>query len=231
MHGILFDMDGVLLDAMPYHAEAFKRAFKNVIDLEIEKKDVFLLEGMPGDELTKQILKKYGYSDNDGDIAKSIEQMKKEIFHQIEESKPFEGVHDLIISLNSNNCLKAVVSGASYKEVESLLQKSGLLKGFDLVVTGDDLSEGKPRPQPFIYAMEKLGIQRSNTLVVENSPLGIESAINADMNYIVTLNNTPLSLEDFHNLPKDDKFISQKVFADTNAASSFILRWCKSYEN
>jgi beta-phosphoglucomutase-like phosphatase (HAD superfamily) len=51
-------MDGVLIDAMPYHAEAFKRAFKEVIDLDIDTKDVFLLEGMPGPELIKHILEK-----------------------------------------------------------------------------------------------------------------------------------------------------------------------------
>lgn len=231
MRGILFDMDGVLIDAMPYHAEAFKRAFKDVINLEIENKDVYLLEGMPGEELTKQILKKYANAENDEEIIKSIDQKKTKIFHQIEESKPFDGVHDLMNSLNSIDCLKAVVSGASSKEVESLLQKSGLLKSFDLIVTGDDLSEGKPEPQPFIYAVEKLGLQTSNTLVVENAPLGIESAIKAGIDYIVTLNNTLLRLEDFHKLPKDSRITSRKVFVDTSTASPFILKWCGDSEN
>jgi beta-phosphoglucomutase len=47
MKGILFDMDGVLIDAMHYHAEAFKIAIKEKINQEIDKKNIFILEGMP----------------------------------------------------------------------------------------------------------------------------------------------------------------------------------------
>ena len=58
MNGIMFDMDGVLIDAMPYHAEAFQIAFKEHVNYEIDKKEVFLLEGMPGPELVKEIFKR-----------------------------------------------------------------------------------------------------------------------------------------------------------------------------
>ena len=58
MKGIMFDMDGVLIDAMPYHAEAFQIAFKEEVNQEIDKKDIFLLEGMPGPELVKEIFKR-----------------------------------------------------------------------------------------------------------------------------------------------------------------------------
>lgn len=221
-------MDGVLIDAMPYHADAFKKAFKEVIDLDIDTKDVFLLEGMPGLELIKQILKKNIYYDDDEEVVKSIGHRKKEIFQQNEKSKPFEGVVDLIQSLNSGDCSKAVVSGASSNEVNSLLEKNGLANDFDLIVTGDDLSEGKPSPQPFNKALEKLGLETKDGLVVENSPIGVDSAIKAGIEYIVTLNNTPLSLEDFSSLPKDRKIISQKIFKDTKTASPSILKWCRN---
>ena len=58
MKGIMFDMDGVLIDAMPYHAEAFQIAFKEEVNQEIDKKDIFLLEGMPGPELVKRDIQK-----------------------------------------------------------------------------------------------------------------------------------------------------------------------------
>jgi HAD superfamily hydrolase (TIGR01509 family) len=226
-------MDGVLIDAMPYHAEAFKRAFKEVIDLDIDTKDVFLLEGMPGPELIKHILEKKNYNDNDNDeeLVKSISQRKKELFQQNEKSKPFEGVFDLIHSLNSSNCSKAVVSGASSHEVKSLLEKSNLINHFDLIVTGDDLSVGKPSPQPFIKALEKLGLDTKDGLVVENSPLGVDSAIKAGIEYIVILNNTPLTIEDFSNLSQDKNIISQRIFRDTKAASPSILSWCRNSNN
>ena len=228
MHAILFDMDGVLIDAMSYHAEAFKRAFKEVIDLDINSRDIFLLEGMPGPDLIKQILKKNIYYDNDEEVVKSIGQRKKELFEENEKSKPFEGVVELLHSINSINCSKAVVSGASSSEVKSLLEKNGLIDNFDLIVTGDDLSEGKPSPQPFNKALEKLGLDAKDALVIENSPLGVNSAIKAGIDYIVILNDTPLTLEDFSGLSHDKKIISQKTFNDTKSASSYILSWCES---
>jgi beta-phosphoglucomutase len=57
MKGILFDMDGVLIDAMHYHAEAFKIAIKEKINDEIDKKNIFILEGMPSFDLVKELFK------------------------------------------------------------------------------------------------------------------------------------------------------------------------------
>lgn len=224
-------MDGVLIDAMPYHAQAFKDAFKEVIDLDIDTKDVFLLEGMPGPELIRQILKKNIYYDNDEEVVKSIGQRKKELFQQNEKSKPFEGIIELFRSLNSGNCSKAVVSGASSNEVKSLLEKNNLIDNFDLIVTGDDLSKGKPSPQPFIKALEKIGLEAKDGLVVENSPIGVDSAIKAGIEYIVILNNTPLTIDDFSNLSHDKEIISQKMFRDIKAASNSILSWCRNSNN
>jgi beta-phosphoglucomutase-like phosphatase (HAD superfamily) len=133
--------------------------------------------------------------------------------------------------LNSSNCSKAVVSGASSHEVKSLLEKSNLINHFDLIVTGDDLSVGKPSPQPFIKALEKLGLDTKDGLVVENSPLGVDSAIKAGIEYIVILNNTPLTIEDFSNLSQDKNIISQRIFRDTKAASPSILSWCRNSNN
>ena len=46
--GIIFDMDGVLVDAMPFHCEAIKTAARQEVDIDVEQRDVYLLEGMPG---------------------------------------------------------------------------------------------------------------------------------------------------------------------------------------
>lgn len=56
--GIIFDMDGVLVDAMPFHAEAMSRAIKEITNHEIDKKNIFLLEGMPSSDLVKEIFKR-----------------------------------------------------------------------------------------------------------------------------------------------------------------------------
>jgi beta-phosphoglucomutase len=220
-------MDGVLLDAMPFHADAFEIAFKEIAGFDIDKKDVYLLEGMPGPDLIKEILRKNGRSTSDQNIIKRISERKKDLFKQNEKAKPFEGVKELLRLLKDDtNCVKAVVSGASENEVKSLLQKNGLLSSFELVISGEDLEEGKPSPEPFVTALKKLGLKTNEALVVENSPLGVNSAVKADIQFIVTLNNTPLQIDDFKNLPKDKERLEKVLFKDTKSATSYLVNWC-----
>ncbi len=228
MKGIMFDMDGVLIDAMPFHAEAFQIAFKETVNMNIDKKEVFLLEGMPGHELVKEIFKRNNEDKyiNDKNTIEKICKRKEQIFKEIQKAKAFEGVKELIDSLNCNNCLKAVVSGASKQEVESLLDANSL-NNFNMIISGEELKDGKPNPEPFQVALDKLNLKPSEAVIVENAPLGVESAIRAGVRYIITLNNTPLELSDFKGiLPNNKNEIDKIVFKDTKSASKFLNDWC-----
>jgi beta-phosphoglucomutase len=212
MKGIMFDMDGVLIDAMPFHAEAFRIVFKEEFNYEIEKKNIFLLEGMPGSELVKELFKREKINDKniDDNLIKKINKRKEQVFKEIQKAKAYDGVKDLLDSLNCNNCVKAVVSGASKHEVESLLEQNGL-NNFDSIITGEDLKDGKPDPDPFQRGLERLNLKPSQAIIVENSPLGVESALRAGVRFIVTLNNTPLKLSDFKGLLPDDENKVQRL--------------------
>jgi beta-phosphoglucomutase-like phosphatase (HAD superfamily) len=217
-------MDGVLIDAMPFHAEAFQKAFREIVKIDIDKRNVFLLEGMPGPLLIREIFKRSNLESPDEKLVENISNRKKGLFEELQRAGAFPGVKELIESLNCKNCLTAVVSGASRKEVESLLEQNNLCK-FDLIISSEDLEEGKPSPQPFITALSKLKLNPSEALVVENAPLGVESAIKANIEYIITLNNTPLELSDFRVLNDKDS-VSKNVYKDTQSAAKFLIDWC-----
>ena len=223
-------MDGVLIDAMPFHAEAFQIAFREIVKLEIDKKNVFLLEGMPGPLLIKEIFKRNNLKSPDEKLVENISNRKKELFEKLQRARAFPGVKELIESLNCENCLKAVVSGASRKEVESLLEQNNLGK-FDLIISGEDLEEGKPSPEPFSMALAKLELKSSEALVVENAPLGVDSATKANIEYIITLNNTPLELSDFHCISNDIDFVTKRIYEDTRSAGKFLIDWCCHEDN
>ena len=228
MKGIIFDMDGVLVDAMPFHAEAMRIAINEETGYDIDKRIVYLLEGMPGPGLVKEIFKREKMNkDIDDILAEKINKRKKELFRQIQNSQAIEGARQLIEDLRSCNCLKAIVSGASKKEIEAILDDNIGLKNFNVVIAGDDIEEGKPHPSPFQTALQRMDLKPSEVIVVENAPLGVEAAIRAGIEYIVTLNNTPLDISsDFKGTISLDDKEKNKIFKDTKSASSFLKEWC-----
>ena len=116
--GLIFDMDGVLIDAMPFHAEAMRLAIMEETQHDIDKKIVYLLEGLPGSKLVTEIFKREKIGENIGDIvAEKISKRKKEIFKEIQKAKVIDGVKELVNDLKSCGCLKAVVSGSSKEEI------------------------------------------------------------------------------------------------------------------
>jgi beta-phosphoglucomutase len=230
--GIIFDMDGVLIDAMPFHAEAMRRAIKERTNHEIDKKNIYLLEGMPGPNLVKEIFRKENIGHHlavNDDVPEQIGIRKKQIFEQIQNAKVIEGARELLEDLTRScgeACTKAVVSGSARKEVEAILDKNIGAQFFDVIITGDDLEEGKPQPAPFQIALKKMKLKPSEVMVVENSPLGVEAAVRAGLKYIITLNNTPLDLNaDFKEVISSD--VEKGTFRDTKSAGEFLKNWCR----
>jgi len=224
MKVIIFDMDGVLIDAMPFHAEAMKIAIKEETDYEIDKKIVYQLEGMPSNQLIKEIFKTNNINKElDHKLIEKISERKKEVFKEIEDTRLIEGVYDLIKVLNKCNCLKAIVTGAAKKEIELTIDKMIGLKNFDVVISGEDVKAGKPDATPFVLALQKMNIKSSDCIVVENAPLGVEAANKAGIRSIIILNNTPLEVSsDFHNVISKET----KIFRDTKSTIDFLWKWC-----
>ncbi len=80
---------------------------------------------------------------------------------------------------------------------------------------------------PFKWRLINLNLKPSEAVIVENAPLGVESAIRAGVRYIITLNNTPLELSNFKGiLPNNKNEIDKIVFKDTKSASKFLNDWC-----
>ena len=217
-------MDGVLIDAMPFHAEAMKIAIKEETNYEIDKKIVYQLEGMPANNLVKEIFTKYNINKElDQELIEKISERKKQLFKEIEDTHLIEGVPDLIKMLNECKCLKAIVTGAAKKEIELTIDKMIGLKNFDVVVSGEDVEAGKPNSDPFVVALQKMNIKSSECIVVENAPLGVEAANKAGIRCILTLNNTPLDIsKDFTNIISKET----QIFRDTKSSTDFLRKWC-----
>ena len=195
--GVIFDLDGVLVNSMPSHIKAWRQAFRDVAGIDVEKKVFYELEGMRGIELVEKLLKERNVL---ADAGKVVEE-KDIVFKAMKRPAAFPGVNAMIEGLQQ---AKAVVSGSSKRDVESVLEASIGKDRFDVLITADDVKKGKPDPLAFDTALKKLQLKPTQAVVVENAPLGVKAANSAGVPCYVALNNTLLSQKDFAGLvPKD----------------------------
>jgi beta-phosphoglucomutase len=233
MNAVIFDMDGVLVDAMPFHYEAMRKAIEELTSIDLDKRTFYLLEGMPVAEMTLEIFKLKGYNADGSrtifksNIAEKVAQRKKELFRKMNVMpKPFDGVRELIIN-DLSNCSKAIVSGAAKQEVDTIIEQTFGKDRFNVIINGDQFEgKGKPDPAPFKEALQRLNLNNPcDAIVIENAPLGVKAANDADIPCIVTLNSSPLTIYDFKDLissPED------RIFKNTRSAGKYLKNWCGS---
>ncbi len=214
MQAIIFDLDGVLVNSMPTHFHAWKVAFAKIAGLEISERDVYLLEGMRGMELVEKIFEQKKFPNHS--LARRVRDEKSRIFKSIRSSEPFEGVREMISDIK---CAKAVVSGSTRNDVETILEEAFGKDRFNIIITADDIEKGKPDPYAFLEALRRMKVSPKDAAVVENAPLGVRAADNAGIGCYVVLNNTPLRRSDF------DGIISQyKIFDKTGSLRKVLCK-------
>jgi beta-phosphoglucomutase len=177
---ILFDMDGVLVDSMPDHAEAWKQAFAT-IGISIERKDIYELEGSNHNQIVELIFKRF---DRKGTVEeiRDLSRKKIKIFNQIEHVRPFGEILELLPVLKQKYKL-AVVSGSNRETVHNIIN-TFFPDTFQIIIDGDDVNKSKPAPEPYLKAVEKLRVPKEHCIVIENAPLGIRSAKEAGLRCI-----------------------------------------------
>lgn len=203
---MIFDLDGVLVNSMPSHFKAWKAAFSKVAGLEICERDIYLLEGMRGMDLVAKIFKQKNFSNPS--LGRKVHDEKSRIFKVIRTSESFEGVKEMI---NDIKCAKAVVSGSTKNDVETILEEAFGKDRFDVTITADDIEKGKPDPSAFLEALKQMKISPQDAVVVENAPLGFRAAKNASVSCYVVLNNTPLSRSDFDGIIPQDRIFEKTI--------------------
>jgi HAD superfamily hydrolase (TIGR01509 family) len=177
LKAVIFDMDGVLVDSMPYHADAWVSVFKDV-GINIRREDIYDIEGSNHIGIIKLVFKRAGRTPEHADFLR-LAQKKQEIFSKINKAKVFDGIYECINSLK-NKYLLAVVSGSDRAVVIELIERF-FPDTFSAIVSGNDVKEGKPSPEPYLKALEMLKVNKDECIVIENAPLGVESAKRAGL--------------------------------------------------
>lgn len=194
IEAFLFDYDGTLADSMQDNYNAWRKAFLN-FNVNIKEGDYFLLEGMKVQEVARTICRVYALDES---IINRLVELKNEYYLRESKFKLYEGVEELISYLKKENKKIALVTASPRKKIQKTMPKNFLEK-FDVIVSGDDVKEGKPHPESYLIALQKLNINKEKAIVVENAPLGIQSAKNAGIYCIAvcsTLDKSKLMMAD-----------------------------------
>ncbi|RMD86370.1 MAG: HAD family phosphatase [Candidatus Dadabacteria bacterium] len=181
---ILFDFDGVIGKSVEDNFIAWKMAFEDY-GLTLKPQDYFMLEGKRSPEIIRELLKDNSLSDKELD---AILALKDSYYAKHNSFQFYEGAEDLVNYLLTRPIKLALVSGGSRKRIYAPQSRS-LVEKFHTVITGEDCTETKPSPAPYLEAACRLKVEPQRCLVVENAPLGIKSAKRAGM-YCIALCST-----------------------------------------
>ncbi|MDE2223505.1 MAG: HAD family phosphatase [Candidatus Omnitrophica bacterium] len=170
---LIFDMDGVITDTMPYHMRAWKSVFTDA-GLAVSHEDIYKREGQKGIDSARELFTEKGIQFNQKTARKLLK--KKEIlFKKIFKRKYIAGSRGFIKKCHAGGFKLALVTGTSRHEAQELLPQA-LWSCFDVIVCGSDVQNGKPHPEPYLKALAKLKVSASQAVVIENAPFGIRAA-------------------------------------------------------
>lgn len=185
-------MDGVLYDSMPFHVQAWHETVLS-IGIDSNPDDYYFFEGMTG-AATIDILFNRAYGRNATKEEKqTIYAQKSERFVELNRiPQPMPGAKEVLEFVKQLGVRRVIVTGSGQPSLYGTLDIN--FPGYfekDLLVTCYDVKFGKPHPEPYFMGLEKVGITAKEALVVENAPLGVQSAVAAGI-YTIAVNTGPL---------------------------------------
>ena len=169
---VLFDMDGVLIDARDWHYEALNKSL-GLVGLTSSRDDhPHAFDGLPTREKLRMLSEQYFLPAR---LHSFINQVKQRYTLEITNAKcrpMFQ--HEYALSRLSREGLKiAVCSNSVRATIELMMNLSGLMKYVDLILSNEDVARSKPDPEIYLAAMDKLGMKPGECIVIEDNPKGI----------------------------------------------------------
>lgn len=169
---VLFDLDGVLLNACDWHKKALNKALLKTVGYSISEEDHYnKYNGLP----TKVKLEMLGIR---SELTKDIFDLKQKYTIELIEAqgKKDEDKIELVKYLQNENIVVACVTNSIRRTANLMLSKVGILDALNFVITNEDVRYPKPDNEGYIMAMIKSGSLPQETIIVEDSPKGIAAA-------------------------------------------------------
>jgi HAD superfamily hydrolase (TIGR01509 family) len=173
---IIFDMDGVLIEAKDWHYEAINKALK-LFGMEISRYDhLVTYDGLPTKKKLEMLSMERGLPK---DLHQFINEMKQQYTMEIvhAQCKPLF-FHEYALSrLKNEGYHMAVCSNSIRNTIEVMMQKASLENYLDFYISNQDVTHGKPNPEMYTKGIEKMGLTPKECLIVEDNEHGVQAAL------------------------------------------------------
>jgi len=192
LKAVLFDMDGVLYDSMKFHSKSWHQVMTEE-GINSTPEEFYLYEGRVGTSTIDILINRMYNRDATDEEKARIYKRKSELFTQYNNGETIPYAYDMLKKVQDYNLKPVLVTGSGQA---SLLDKldHNFPNVFDKsnMVTAFDVKCGKPDPEPYIKGLVKAGnLDPNEAIVVENAPMGIQSAKAANI-FTIAINTGPL---------------------------------------
>lgn len=176
---VIFDNDGTLADSMPVHMIAWQKALAQH-GLSFSEHQFYAMAGMPASEIIPQLAAEQKVPNVS--IQSVIEARARMLVSQLEKVRPVAVVIELLHYARQKRLPIAVASGGEAEDVLATLKYCDIdTRHFGAIVTADDVKHGKPHPETFLTAAERLGVDPSRCVGLEDGEKGLDALRNARM--------------------------------------------------
>ena len=183
--GLIFDLDGTLINSMPYHALAWKQvAYEHGFDIDVN--DIYAMGGSASRDIA-------AFYKNKGEPVGDIDEYVKRKIAIFQENIPkievFQKIFNELKEAKSLGIRIAIGTGTRTANATRILKEKDLFDYIDALVTADDVTRHKPNPDTFLVAAKRLELEPQDCLVFEDGQLGIKAALRCGFDCIEVKDN------------------------------------------
>lgn len=181
--GIVFDMDGTLIDSMGAHGKAWQYTCEK-FGYPYDGEYIHNLGGVPTREIVAMLNEKYGLSHEQDDVTAT----KRQAFLDLDDSPTVIDETFAVMQRYQGILKMGVGTGSERGNAIRMLTEAGLLERVETVVTATDVTHGKPDGETFLTVAHNMGLQAKDCVVFEDTEIGRQAAHNAGMDCIMVIN-------------------------------------------
>ena len=185
---VIWDMDGVIADTGPYHCKAWQGVFQKR-GVKFTEEDFRRNFGQRNDTIIRNTL---GEATPQSEVDAIAREKDNNFRNRVRQNiKQLPGAINLIKSLAEHGFKIALASSAPIENIQLITTGLGINNDFQAIVSGREVTEGKPSPQGFLLAAQRLGVEPKNCVVIEDAVAGVTAAKRAGMHCLAVTNTHP----------------------------------------